>query len=100
MKAKAAVRPKVTLGHWISMIVLAGAVLATAQKVNWQAHANRQLLTELGQLRVQKNQTRAEWGRLLLEQGAHTSYARIEEEAAQQLAMHVPDPREIRMLPQ
>ena len=85
--------------QWGLIVILFGAIMVSAMLVTSQAHDVRLQVRQLGQLRLEQDQARAEWGRLLLEQGTQTSYSRIENLATDHLAMRIPEPQEIRMLP-
>lgn len=82
------------------MLVILIAVLLSALVIIYTSHKNRQLLNELYQNTSIYNRAKAEWGRLILEQSAWTSYGRVEKIAVNQLGMHIPLPKEVRMLGQ
>ena len=80
------------------MLVLFVAVLVSAIAVAYSAHWNRQLLNELyGELSV-RDKAQAEWGRLILEQSTWTAHSRIETLAAEQLKMHIPEAKDVRLV--
>ncbi len=99
--SRAAIWSKSITGlQWTLMAALFAGILVTAQMVTSQAHGVREQTRTIGQLRLQQDQARAEWGRLLLEQSFWTAYNRVDRLATTNLAMRIPDPHEIRMLPQ
>lgn len=88
----------INIWQWGLIASLFVAIMATAMLVTSQAHEVRLMTRQLGQLRLEQDLARAEWGRLLLEQSTLTSYSKIERQATQHLAMRIPEPQEIRML--
>ncbi|XKY15389.1 cell division protein FtsL [Stutzerimonas stutzeri] len=80
------------------MLVMFIAVLLSAIGVAYSAHWNRQLLNELyGELSV-RDKAQAEWGRLILEQSTWTAHSRIETLASEQLKMHIPEAKDVRLV--
>ncbi|SEI40100.1 cell division protein FtsL [Allopseudospirillum japonicum] len=86
---------------WSSLVitVLVLGVLASAQAVIYVTHLSRTHYIGLQKAQQQRDAYQVEWGQLLLEQSAWASPARVEQVAAQQLGMQVPQIKEIRMLP-
>ena len=76
---------------------LAG-VLVSGLLVVRTTHENRFAFNELQQLRDQAVQLDVEWGQLLLEQSTFGVDGRIEQKAAEQLQMQVPDIDDIVMV--
>lgn len=82
------------------MLALLIAILLSALVIIYTSHKNRQLLNELYQNTSLYNKAKSEWGRLILEQSAWTSYGRVEKIANNQLGMHIPSPQDVRMIGQ
>ena len=78
-------------------IAVAG-VLVSGLLVVRTTHENRFAFNELQQLRDQAVQLDVEWGQLLLEQSTFGVDGRIEQKAAEQLQMQVPDIDDIVMV--
>ena len=66
-------------------------VIASGVQVASQAHVVRRLHAQLETMGKEYNALLAENSRLTLERGARASYARVEKEAAEKLAMHFPE---------
>ncbi|UVE18599.1 cell division protein FtsL [Pseudomonas sp. LS44] len=82
----------------LMLLLLFIAVLISAIAVSYTAHWNRQLLNALYSELSVRDKAQAEWGRLVLEQSTWTAHSRIENLAAEQLKMRVPEPGDIRMV--
>lgn len=82
------------------MLLLLMAILLSALVIIYTSHENRQLLNELYQNTSTYNKAKSEWGRLILEQSAWTSYGRVEKIAVNQLGMHIPLSKDVRILGQ
>lgn len=80
------------------MLVLFIAVLCSAVMVIYTSHKNRLLLNELYQNLAVYNKGQSDWGRLILEHSTWTAYGRVEKIAIDHLGMHVPTPKEVRMI--
>lgn len=80
----------------LSAIVLT-AVLAfySAIELVIHRHESRRLFVELQELRRAEQNLNREWGQLLLEQATWGTHSRVEELAAQELGMTVPDGRRV-----
>ena len=77
------------MGLWaLALLVL---VIASGVQVASQAHEVRRLHAQLETMGKEYNALLAENSRLTLERGARASYARVEKEAAEKLAMHFPE---------
>lgn len=74
------------------LVVLIGAVCATAIGIVSTAYEGRVLTHQLAGLETQSEQLRDEWHRLLLEQGVWSENGRVAEIAITQLNMEAPDP--------
>lgn len=84
----------------VLMLVLFIAVLVSAVMVIYTSHKNRLLLNELYQNLAIYNKEQSEWGRLTLEHSTWTAYGRVEKISVEQLGMHIPTPKEVRMIGQ
>lgn len=71
-------------------LLLASMALVTAVAVVQIKHGNRALITEQAQLRERHDDLEVEWSQLQLEEAAHSSHARIEQIAREQLKMVEP----------
>jgi len=72
------------------LLLLAGAVLATAIAVIELRHESRLRFAELQTLRAERDALNTEWGKLLLEEGTWSEHRRIESIARTQLDMRLP----------
>lgn len=70
---------------------LLGLVIASGVQVASKTHEVRRLHSQLESMGKEYNALLAENSRLTLERGARASYARVEKEAVENLAMHFPD---------
>jgi len=77
-------------------LFLATLAIVSAVAVVQVKHSNRSLINEQAQLREQRDQIEVEWSQLQLEEAAHSSHARIEQIAREQLKMV--EPRETVMV--
>lgn len=82
------------------MLVLLGAVIASAISVIWARHESRVLFVSLTALQNQRDAINVEYGRLELEQATFAEPRRIDQEARQQLGMVDPSPQNTRLLRQ
>lgn len=80
------------------MLLLFIAVLVSAIGVIYTSHKNRLLLNELYSNIGIYNKAQTEWGRLILEQSTWTAYNRVEKIAVNQLTMHTPAPKDVRII--
>ncbi|SDN21656.1 cell division protein FtsL [Vreelandella arcis] len=80
----------------LSLIFL--ACLATAFLVVATTHATRVQYAQLQQLEQERRQLNTEWGQLLLEEGAWSTPARIEQIATQRLGMRIPDVHDVEVI--
>ena len=76
------------------------AVVTSAISVVGSVHTTRQLFAELQQLRHGADDSRVQWGKLLLEQSSYAAYSRIEQLANQKLLMKNPATNEVVMVEQ
>jgi cell division protein FtsL len=87
----------------ISVTTIAGLliiVVTSAIAVINSVHNTRQLFAELQQLRHGADDSRVQWGKLLLEQSSYAAYSRIEQLANQKLLMKTPATNEVVMVEQ
>jgi cell division protein FtsL len=75
---------------WFSAL-LALAVIVSAIGVIYTAHRSRELFRTLEQARREENDFQIEWRQLLLERSTLSAHARVEQIAAEQLQMTVPE---------
>ncbi|RUR28222.1 MULTISPECIES: cell division protein FtsL [Vreelandella] len=61
-------------------------------------HMTRVQYAQLQQLEQEKNQLQTEWGQLLLEEGAWSTPARIEQIATERLDMRIPDVHDVEVI--
>ncbi|MGP9497270.1 MULTISPECIES: cell division protein FtsL [unclassified Halomonas] len=61
-------------------------------------HLTRVQYAQLQQLGQEKNQLQTEWGQLLLEEGAWSTPARIEQISTERLDMRIPDVHDVEVI--
>ncbi|MEA2118367.1 cell division protein FtsL [Halovibrio sp. HP20-50] len=61
-------------------------------------HMTRVHFAQLQQLEQEENQLQTEWGQLLLEEGAWSTPARIEQIATERLGMRIPDVNDVEVI--
>ncbi|MBP5981022.1 MAG: cell division protein FtsL [Halomonas sp.] len=61
-------------------------------------HMTRVQFAQLQHLQQEKNQLQTEWGQLLLEEGAWSTPARIEQIATERLDMRIPDVHDVEVI--
>src|SRR5690606_34959593 len=76
-------------------VVSLAALVSSALAVVYANHLNRPLFIELQSLQTQRDAYQIEWSQLLLEQSAWSALSRVEKLAASELAMKVPDPKDV-----
>ncbi len=79
-------------------ILLTLIVIACSLGVVTSQHEARKLFTKLEKEQEKDRNLAVEWSRLLLEQSAHATPARIEKIATKDLLMRVPDGSQIRII--
>ena len=84
----------------LCFVGLVFSVLWSAIVVVESVHSNRLLFAELQRLHQAADESRVEWGKLLLEQSSYAAYSRIENLANRQLKMKAPSVNEIVMVGQ
>lgn len=82
---------------WL-VIALVAACLATAMAAITTSHLTREQYARLQQLERERDQLQTEWGRLLLEESAWSSPARIERLAVERLEMRLPDVTDVEVI--
>ncbi|TFH88086.1 cell division protein FtsL [Billgrantia azerbaijanica] len=86
-----------SLRLWL-VVALVAACLATAMAAITVSHLTRDQYARLQQLERERDQLQTEWGRLLLEESAWSSPARIERLAVERLEMRLPDVDEVEVI--
>ncbi len=81
----------------ICLLLLLGAVLASAVGVAWTRHESRVLFVELSRLQNQRDELNIEYGKLELEQATWAEPRRVDSEARQKLGMVNPKPQDIQL---
>ena len=81
-----------------AFFILLGLVLVSGLGVVNTTHKSRFAFSELQELRDQANDLDVQWGQLLIEQSTFGLEGRIEQKAAQQLHMQVPELSNIVMI--
>lgn len=81
------------------LLLLAGAVMASAILAITARHEARELFKELRAEQRQSRDLEVEWERLLLEQASWGKLDKVERAAQTHLGMRVPDTAHIRVLP-
>ncbi|MCP1314695.1 cell division protein FtsL [Halomonas sp. 707D7] len=74
------------------------ACLLTALAVVATTHMTRTQYAHLQRLEQEKSQLQTEWGQLLLEEGAWSTPARIEQIATDRLDMRIPDVNDVEVI--
>lgn len=80
------------------LLIILGAVLATAIGVVWTRHESRVLFVELTRLQNQRDDLNIEYGKLELEQATWAEPRRVDTEARQKLGMVNPRPQDIQLV--
>lgn len=79
----------------LTVLVVAGAVLASGVGVVYTRHVNRQFFIQLQKLQAERDTLDVEWESLQLEQSTLVMDAAVEEKARQRLNMMIPDPADV-----
>ena len=82
----------------ICLLLILGAVLASAVGVVWTRHESRVLFVELSRLQNQRDELNIEYGKLELEQATWAEPRRVDSEARQKLGMVNPKPQDIQLV--
>nr|WP_266168387.1 cell division protein FtsL [Dyella subtropica] len=80
------------------LLILLGAMLASAIGVVWTRHESRVLFVELTRLQNQRDELNIEYGKLELEQATWAEPRRVDSEARQKLGMVNPKPQDIQLV--
>ncbi|MFG6666734.1 cell division protein FtsL [Halomonas sp. HNIBRBA4712] len=83
--------PLIILALFLACMFTALAVVATT-------HMTRTQFAQLQRLEQEKNQLQTEWGQLLLEEGAWSTPARVEQIATERLEMRIPDVDDVEVI--
>ena len=88
-----------SLVQWLRTVVLYGllavSVMASAVMVIYVSHQNRQVFADYQALVGHRDELKAEWGRLLLEESSLAAHSRVEQIAANRLGMQVPEIKQV-----
>ena len=82
----------------LGLVMLLVAVLGSGLSIVYTTHQSRFAFNELQELKDQSNQLETEWGQLLIEQSTFGVEGRIDQKAAEQLQMQVPELSKIIMV--
>ena len=82
----------------LGLVMLLVAVLGSGLSIVYTTHQSRFAFNELQELKDQSNQLETEWGLLLIEQSTFGVEGRIDQKAAEQLQMQVPELSKIVMV--
>lgn len=82
----------------VCLLLILGAVLASAVGVVWTRHESRVLFVELSRLQNQRDELNIEYGKLELEQATWAEPRRVDSEARQKLGMANPKPQDIQLV--
>jgi len=77
--------------HWLPVLALAFAVLASAIAVVEAKHESRKRFVALQLLEKERDRMNVEWGQLQLEQGTWSTHSRVESIANKRLHMVIPE---------
>lgn len=80
-------------------LLLLGILIVCALGTITSQHRARQLYAELQHQQEAAKQMNTEFGQLQLEQSTWAMHQRVEKIAAEKLNMHVPDPKQIQIVP-
>jgi cell division protein FtsL len=78
--------------------VLVVVVMVSAIASVYAKHESRKLFTELQALNADRDRMEVEWGRLRIEQGTWSTYARVEQLARKEMKMRTPSAEQTRLL--
>ena len=82
----------------LGLVMLLVAVLGSGLSIVYTTHQSRFAFNALQELKDQSNQLETEWGQLLIEQSTFGVEGRIDQKAAEQLQMQVPELSKIVMV--
>jgi len=84
----------------VVLVLLVGAVMASAIGGVYAKHESRKLFTELQRLNDDRDKMEVEWGQLQIEQSTWSTYARVERLAREDMKMRPPVAGEMKLLEQ
>ncbi len=87
-----------TLQNWFYSMALVLLVMASAIACIYAKHESRKLFTALQGLIDERDRMEVDWGRLQIEQGTWSTYARVEQVAREKMNMRLPDAEQIELL--
>ncbi|AOM02125.1 cell division protein FtsL [Cobetia marina] len=82
----------------LCFVVLMICLLGSAAAVVVSSHLSRGQYAQLQKLEAARDDARARWGRLLLEESAWSAPARIESISTERLEMRVPDVHDVEVI--
>jgi len=89
-----------TLQNWFYSMALVLLVMTSAIACVYAKHESRKLFTELQSLIDERDRMEVDWGRLQIEQGTWSTYARVEQVAREKMNMRLPAAEQINLLSQ
>ncbi|MDH3509644.1 MAG: cell division protein FtsL [Gammaproteobacteria bacterium] len=87
-----------TLQNWFYSMALMLLVMASAIACIYAKHESRKQFTELQRLIEERDRMEVDWGRLQIEQGTWSTYARVEQVAREKMNMRLPKAGQINLL--
>jgi cell division protein FtsL len=82
----------------VAIILLFVLCMASGLSVVFTTHMTRVQFAQLQQLEQEENQLQTVWGQLLLEEGAWSTPARIEQIATERLGMRIPNVHDVEVI--
>lgn len=79
------------------LLMLVSLNLASSLGVIYTKHLSRHYFAKLQTLQAARDDLHVEWSQLLLEQGTWATDVRVERVAREHLAMHVPNPEQVKV---
>jgi len=89
-----------TMQNWFYSMALVLLVMTSAIACVYAKHESRKLFTELQSLIDERDRMEVDWGRLQIEQGTWSTYARVEQVAREKMNMRLPAAEQINLLSQ
>ena len=80
------------------LMILVVAVVGSALSLVYARHQNRVLFVGLQGLHAERDELLLEWGRLQIEQSAHSTHGTIDAKARNNLNMVIPDTARVRII--
>jgi len=87
-----------SMRNWIYTTTLVMLVMVSAIACVYAKHESRKLFTELQELIAERDRMEVDWGRLQIEQGTWSTYARVEQVAREKMNMRLPNAEQINLL--